>query len=69
MRCEKCGRSMKNSEMWQLTSDPSAPASRSMRHLCWDCREETDTAEEDASTPTAVEEAAEVARRHGANDL
>jgi hypothetical protein len=25
--------------MWQLGGDHNAPASRSLRQLCWDCRE------------------------------
>jgi hypothetical protein len=39
MRCEECGRPIKNAEMWQLGADRNAPTSRSMRQLCWDCRE------------------------------
>jgi hypothetical protein len=38
MRCEECGRSMLNTELWKLGSDPKAPTARSMRTLCWDCR-------------------------------
>lgn len=40
MRCEKCGRPMKNAEMWQLGGNREAPSSRSMQQLCWDCRSE-----------------------------
>jgi hypothetical protein len=39
MRCEQCGRALKNAQMWRLSGDQSAPMSRSMRLLCWDCRE------------------------------
>ncbi len=39
MRCEKCGRPMKSAEMWRLGGDPKAPTSRSMRQMCWDCRQ------------------------------
>lgn len=39
MRCEQCGRMLKNAHMWQLGGDHNAPMSRSMRQLCWDCRE------------------------------
>ncbi len=39
MRCEQCGRVLKNAHMWQLGGDLNAPASRSMRQLCWECRE------------------------------
>lgn len=39
MRCEECGRVLKNAHMWQLGGDINAPTSRSMRQLCWECRE------------------------------
>ncbi len=39
MRCEECGRVLKNAQMWQLGGDIHAPTSRSMRQLCWECRE------------------------------
>lgn len=39
MRCEECGRVLKNATMWQLGGNQNAPMSRSMRLLCWDCRE------------------------------
>lgn len=39
MRCEECGRVLKNAQMWQLGGDAHAPTSRSMRQLCWECRE------------------------------
>ena len=39
MRCEQCGRALKNSQMWSLSGDQNAPMSRSMRQLCWSCRE------------------------------
>jgi preprotein translocase subunit SecA len=39
MRCEQCGRLLKNAHMWQLGGDLNAPTSRSMRQLCWECRE------------------------------
>ena len=31
MRCEECGRVLKNAHMWQLGGDINAPTSRSMR--------------------------------------
>lgn len=40
MRCEECGRPMKNAELWRLATDPHAPTSRSMRQMCWECREQ-----------------------------
>lgn len=45
MRCEECGRVLKNAQMWQLGGDSSAPASRSMRQLCWECRERAASAQ------------------------
>lgn len=47
MRCEECGRVLKNAQMWQLGGDAHAPTSRSMRQLCWECRER-------ASAPVGV---------------
>ena len=49
MRCEQCGRDMKNAELWQLATDPKAPTSWSMRQLCWDCRQHPEKASENAS--------------------
>jgi hypothetical protein len=46
MRCEQCGRDMKNAELWQLATDPKAPTSWSMRQLCWDCRQHPEKATE-----------------------
>lgn len=43
MRCEECGRVLKNAQMWQLGGDINAPTSRSMRQLCWECREHAAT--------------------------
>ena len=40
MRCEKCGRMMKSAELWRLATDPNAPTSRSMRQMCWECRQQ-----------------------------
>ncbi|GEM_PF-2523046 len=44
MRCEQCGRDMKNAELWQLATDPNAPTSWSMQQLCWDCRQHPERA-------------------------
>lgn len=46
MRCEQCGRDMKNAELWQLATDPKAPTSWSMKQLCWDCREHPERSSE-----------------------
>lgn len=43
MRCERCGREISNTELWQIAADPKAPATWSMRVLCWDCREHPPT--------------------------
>ncbi|MGO8947387.1 MAG: hypothetical protein ACLQUY_06945 [Ktedonobacterales bacterium] len=49
MRCEQCGRDMNNAELWHLATDPKAPTSWSMKHLCWDCREHPERAEENVA--------------------
>ncbi len=53
MRCEQCGRDMQNAELWQLATDPKAPTSWSMKHLCWECREHP--AESQAGEETMAE--------------
>ena len=71
MRCEQCGRPMENAEMWQLGGNPSAPASRSMRQVCWDCRQKAESGSE--SNPKAdtgvLAEAAEVVKQFETNQL
>jgi hypothetical protein len=61
---------MKNAEMWQLAGDPKAPASSSMRQLCWECRVKATSADtEHASAKEAVlREAEDVVRRHQSTD-
>ncbi|HEX2347918.1 MAG TPA: hypothetical protein VHI51_05715 [Ktedonobacterales bacterium] len=54
MRCEECGRVLKNAQMWQLGGSVNAPTSRSMRQLCWECRERAA-----ASAGDAVDNAAD----------
>jgi hypothetical protein len=49
MRCEKCGRDMKNAELWRLATDPKAPTSWSMQQLCWDCRQHPEKAAQTAT--------------------
>lgn len=74
MRCEECGRPMKNAELWRLATDPHAPTSRSMRYMCWECRERGSSATSYNSGISAsryvapvVAEAAEVAERYEAS--
>jgi hypothetical protein len=69
MRCEECGRTILNTELWQLGSDPNAPTARSMRTLCWDCRTEAARGEQGGGEPdhlqlpaTAAMEAPRAAR-------
>lgn len=64
MRCENCGRPMKNAELWQISGDPSAPTSSSMRHLCWDCRNKVAAGEASATDATAVAQASEIVRNY-----
>ncbi len=54
MRCEECGRVLKNAPLWQLGGSANAPTSRSMRQLCWECRERAA-----ASAGDAVDNAAD----------
>lgn len=72
MRCEECGRPMKNAELWRLATDPNAPTSRSMRQMCWECRVQQGapaTPDESGSRYVApvVAEASEVAARYAAS--
>jgi hypothetical protein len=60
MRCEQCGRDMKNAELWQLATDPKAPTSWSMKQLCWDCREHPERASKPEEAQAKIPEAVEV---------
>ncbi len=64
MRCEQCGRVLKNSHLWQLGGDLNAPASRSMRQLCWECRERAAAPESgrDEGSLSILEEAYAIVR-------
>ena len=66
MRCEKCGRPMKNAQMWQLGANPNAPTSRSMRQLCWECREQAAQPVETGAMPSILAEAYDVIRLYEA---
>ena len=68
MRCEECGREIKNAELWQLAGDPNAPTSRSMRQLCWDCRKQMAAGADQEPAPV-LSEAAEVLKRHGSTSM
>jgi hypothetical protein len=39
MRCQQCGREIRNAEMWRLTDRNATPTPRNMRTLCRQCRE------------------------------
>ncbi len=67
MRCDECGRSINNAELWQLGGDPRAPTSRSMKQLCWDCRQKAERPVEQAEPTVIIAEAADIARRHDAD--
>ena len=62
MRCDNCGRPMKNAELWQLSGDPSAPTSSSMRHLCWDCRNKVAAGEAGAADAPVIAQASEIVK-------
>ena len=77
MRCEECGRPMKNAQMWQLGGDPHAPLSLSLRQLCWDCREAMSSGRKHETTPepltlrgepySVLAEAYDIVRRYEEN--
>lgn len=70
MRCEQCGRPMENAEMWQLGGNPSAPTSRSMRQVCWDCRQPSEAGADPIAKPDGViAEATEVVKQFETNQL
>ena len=71
MRCEQCGRPMENAEMWQLGGNPSAPGSRSMRYLCWDCRQKAESVAEQSPKGDVgvLAEASEVVKQFETNQL
>ena len=64
MRCDECGRPMKNAELWQLAGDPNAPTSSSMRTLCWDCRDKAARQEPSSDGVSIMREASEIVRQH-----
>jgi hypothetical protein len=66
MRCDECGRPMKNAELWQLASDPNAPTSRSMGQVCWGCRSKPAKAERDGAGASIIAEAAAIVRQYEA---
>lgn len=69
MRCEKCGRPMKNAELWQLGGNPQAPTSRSMQQVCWDCRQKPDQPSKAVEASSILSEANEVVRRFETNQI
>lgn len=64
MRCEDCGRTIRNAEMWQLAGGRDVPASRSMRTLCRQCREAAPTAARPVAAPRVQRQADEIVRRY-----
>ena len=67
MYCEECGRPMKNAELWQLAGDPRAPASSSMRTLCWECRDKAARQGHPGGDTAVIQEAEHVVRDHEAS--
>ncbi|HEV2406035.1 MAG TPA: hypothetical protein VGR88_11300 [Ktedonobacterales bacterium] len=56
--------------MWQLGGNPSAPTSRSMRQVCWDCRQTSEAGADPIAKPEGViAEATEVVKQFETNHL
>lgn len=67
MRCEHCGRAIRNAEMWLLASDRVAPSSLSMRTLCRTCRQSpTARAAARRSAQSILAQAVDVVRQYHA---
>jgi hypothetical protein len=64
MRCEDCGRAIRNAEMWQLAGGRDVPSSRSMRTLCRQCREAATTATKATTAHYVQRQAEEIVRRY-----
>ncbi len=64
MRCEHCGRPMKNAELWQLGGDPSAPTSSSMRQLCWECRNKVARGDDGTADASVIAQASEIVQHY-----
>lgn len=64
MRCEDCGRTIRNAEMWQLAGARDVPASRSLRTLCRQCRQAASTAAKARPVLQVQRQADEVVRRY-----
>ncbi len=68
MRCEECGRPIRNAQMWQLGGDPHAPHARSLRQLCWSCLERENEATQIRANPVVIAQAEEVLRDYQASN-
>jgi ribosome-binding protein aMBF1 (putative translation factor) len=64
MRCEQCGRAIRNAEMWQLSGTRNVPAARSMLTLCRDCRQASPPPSASRGARQALEEAEAIIRRN-----
>jgi hypothetical protein len=69
MRCEQCGREIRNAEMWQLTDRNMTPTPRTMRTLCRQCRHASAQGSTQGPRNGILVEAYEVVERYrAAND-
>ena len=72
MRCESCGRTIKNAELWRLATDPNAPTSHSLKQMCWTCRIQPTPAAPNATADnqhlpiSILAEASEIVRQYEA---
>jgi len=64
MRCEECGRPIRNAEMWQLSGNRNAPSARSMRTMCWSCRESPPARSKNAIRRSILAQANEIVRQY-----
>ncbi len=62
MRCEGCGRDIRNAEMWQLSGGRNAPSARTMRVLCRGCRVSVNTVGVASRGQDVVDQANEIVR-------
>jgi hypothetical protein len=66
MRCQECGRAIRNAEMWRLAGDRNAPSARSMQTLCTSCRQLPARGSISQSADVVLDQAHEIVRQYEA---